>query len=97
MGQTQTVTIHRTCDNCGKSINLVQPVTPEQVSRAGDWFLLTQEHFIDAQTLMPVSKLVCGKDCALAMIEKDGLAIPRAPEPPAPVNNVTEFRAPWSN
>ena len=76
MAQTQTVTVVRTCDQCGRTVSLVQPVTKQQLDAASGWFTVVKEHVIGVE-LAPLHKHACSKLCAVQLIEGDALELPQ--------------------
>ena len=76
MGQTQKVEVTRTCDVCTKSVVLIQPVTHEQLTDAGGWYVISKEHLLEGDQLAPIAKLACSKGCAFELINGDALELP---------------------
>lgn len=77
--QTQTTTIVRTCDQCGKQVTLTgseqHPIPVEQVKNAANWYTLVREHIVGDQ-LTPLAKLTCSTGCAIKLLEAGGLELP---------------------
>ena len=72
MGQTQSITVTRVCDNCGVIVALVQPVTPEQLQAACGWYTVIKEHLI-GEEIAPLAKIACNKNCAIELLTNDAL------------------------
>ena len=76
MAQTQVVTVTRTCDSCGKEVVLTQgKVTHEELVACSGWFVISCEHLVAGDQLLPIAKLACSKPCALYMIENNKLDV----------------------
>jgi hypothetical protein len=78
MGQTQKVEVTRTCDACSRSVTLIQGhVTQEELAASAGWIVLSKEHLIGVDQLMPIAKLACKTQCALRLLENYALELPK--------------------
>lgn len=78
MGQTQKVEVTRTCDVCGRKVVLIQgQVTPEALAESAGWYVLSCEHLIGVDQLMPIAKLACTKACVRQLLNSDALELPK--------------------
>jgi hypothetical protein len=79
MGIRKETTVVRTCDVCNKSGTFVEgKVTPDQIKEFAGWFVLTCEHLIKEDQLIPIAKLACSKACALQVLHRNLLDLPKA-------------------
>jgi hypothetical protein len=77
MGQSQEVKVTRKCDVCGHSIILIQgQITPEELVASSGWFVVSREHVIGVDQLMPIAKLACTKACVRQLLNGDYLELP---------------------
>jgi hypothetical protein len=77
MGQTQKVEVTRKCDVCGHSVVLIQgQITPEQLEASAGWYVVSREHVIGVDQLMPIAKLACTKACVRQLLNGDYLELP---------------------
>lgn len=81
MGQTQEVKVTRTCDSCGHSITLIQGrITSEELAASVGWYVVTKEHVIGVDQLMPIAKLACSSGCVLNLLSSGALELPTEKE-----------------
>jgi hypothetical protein len=80
MGQTSVNILTRTCDVCDKTVTLTQgSITATQLKDSTGWLVLTKEHAVGENQIMPMAKLVCSDACALVCLNTQMLDLPEEP------------------